>query len=320
MGHKNANNGLAVIDGNGGSTNYRTMSVSGNLQLKKGQYASVYVYSSADNYYTVNSESGFSCNKFSTAIGFRADKQSTQKISKKGYVALAGSWRTNGELGLYSATTKALNFDAKKGQLTLRGDGIYFCSAQVRVDSAKSVGLMRLLLAHNNKLDVQNGFSTVEGAGGSTNERSMGVAGTIQLGKGDVLNIYVYSSFDNSYSVSTESGWGCHQMGTQIGFHVNAKAKQAGVKGWSLVHSWAMRPNRARPGMYVKGGRVNDGYFAAPVSGDYTCSVQMRFDDVSRSSYMRVILAVNAVTNVNLGFTAIEGNGGSSNYRTMCVP
>ena len=57
-GDHDAGNGLHVIDGNGGSTNYRTMSVSGNLQLKKGQYASVYVYSSFDNSYTVNSESG----------------------------------------------------------------------------------------------------------------------------------------------------------------------------------------------------------------------------------------------------------------------
>ena len=55
------NNGLHVIDGNGGSTNYRSMSVSGNLQLKKGQYASVFVYSDKDNTYYVQSETGNFC-------------------------------------------------------------------------------------------------------------------------------------------------------------------------------------------------------------------------------------------------------------------
>ena len=60
-GDHDANNGLHVIDGNGGSTNYRTMSVSGNLQLKKGQYASVFVYSDKDNTYYVQSETGNFC-------------------------------------------------------------------------------------------------------------------------------------------------------------------------------------------------------------------------------------------------------------------
>ena len=57
-GNHDANTGLHVIDGDGGSTNYRTLAVSGNLQLKKGQYASVFVFSSFDDTYTVHSETG----------------------------------------------------------------------------------------------------------------------------------------------------------------------------------------------------------------------------------------------------------------------
>ena len=57
-GNKDVNNGLHVIEGNGGSTNYRTLSVSGNVQLKKGQYTSVFLYSSNDYSYIVQRESG----------------------------------------------------------------------------------------------------------------------------------------------------------------------------------------------------------------------------------------------------------------------
>ena len=134
-GHKSTNNGLHVIEGNGGSTNYRTMAVSGNLQLKKGQYASVFVYSSVRATYTVNSESGFSCNKLATAVGFRADKTNNHKISKKGFMPLNSGWRINGEQGLYSVGGSKLSFNTKNGQVKIGQRGIYFCSLQVRVDS-----------------------------------------------------------------------------------------------------------------------------------------------------------------------------------------
>ena len=56
-GDHEVNNGMHVIEGNGGATNFRTMSVSGNIQLRKGDYASVFVFSE-DNYYRVQTESG----------------------------------------------------------------------------------------------------------------------------------------------------------------------------------------------------------------------------------------------------------------------
>ena len=56
-GDHDVNNGMQVIEGNGGATNFRTMSVSGNIQLKKGDYASVFINSN-DNYYRIQAESG----------------------------------------------------------------------------------------------------------------------------------------------------------------------------------------------------------------------------------------------------------------------
>ena len=75
---KDVNNGLHTIEGNGGSTNSRSMMVSGTLQLNKGQFASVYVFSSTDNIYTIGTASGFSCHQLDSKIGFHAEKDGNQ--------------------------------------------------------------------------------------------------------------------------------------------------------------------------------------------------------------------------------------------------
>ena len=81
-GKVNTDNGLAAIDGNGGSTNYRTLSVSGFLKLNRGQHVSVYVYSQKDTSYTVNVESGFSCHRLPNTVGFHVDKNGDQANTK----------------------------------------------------------------------------------------------------------------------------------------------------------------------------------------------------------------------------------------------
>ena len=58
--------GLHVIDGNRGSTNYRSMTIAGSTYLKKGDKTSVKVFSEKDTGYYVMTESGFSCHKFVT--------------------------------------------------------------------------------------------------------------------------------------------------------------------------------------------------------------------------------------------------------------
>ena len=317
-GHKTANNGLHVIEGNGGATNFRTMAVSGNLQLKKGQYTSVFVYSSTDNSYKISSESGFSCNQFSTAVGFRADIASTQVINNKGFAVVATSWRTSGEPGLYYASGSKINFDVSKGELTVLEDGIYFCSAQIRVDNANSEGLMRLLVTYNKMSETNtHGFSSLDGFGGSTNYRSLAVAGTIKLYKKDTFNVWIYSSDDASYSVHSESGWGCHLMATTIGFNAVSDESQQGTQGWTVVNSWWVA--RSAPEQYmVRGGTLYKGFFVVPIAGHYTCSVQLRVGfGTSASNYFRVILAINGLLNFNQGFSAVSSK--KTDYKTMYV-
>ena len=75
--------GLNVIDGNGG-LQMRTLSVSGTIELKKGEYVSVWIYSSGDSY-NIQSETGFSCHRFTTTVGFHADKSSNFNVQQTGW-------------------------------------------------------------------------------------------------------------------------------------------------------------------------------------------------------------------------------------------
>ena len=75
--------GLNVIDGNGG-LQMRTLSVTGTIELKKGEYVGVWIYSSGDSY-TIQSETGFSCHRFTTTVGFHADKNSNFDVKTTGW-------------------------------------------------------------------------------------------------------------------------------------------------------------------------------------------------------------------------------------------
>ena len=55
------NNGMSVIDGNSGSTDYRSMNAAGTLRMNKGDFVSVHVYHSSDTSWTLSEQSGFSC-------------------------------------------------------------------------------------------------------------------------------------------------------------------------------------------------------------------------------------------------------------------
>merc|ERR1711937_1011637 len=101
--HRDVNNGLMAIEANGGSTNWRGMSVGGTVMIKKGQYLSVQTYSSNDNSYYIRTETGFSCHAFSTKYGFHADKNGNQGFGRSWREVT--NFRTSGTYGLHSLGT-----------------------------------------------------------------------------------------------------------------------------------------------------------------------------------------------------------------------
>merc|ERR1719181_1706415 len=129
--HRDVNNGLMAIEANGGSTNWRGMSVGGTVMIKKGQYLSVQTYSSNDNSYYIRTETGFSCHSFSTKYGFHADKNGNQGFGRNWREVT--NFRTSGTYGLYSLGS---GFNAGQGRYYAPQQAVYFCSNLLRLDSA----------------------------------------------------------------------------------------------------------------------------------------------------------------------------------------
>jgi hypothetical protein len=75
----------------------------------------------------------------------------------------------------------------------------------------------RLILAINNKKDNNNGFGSIESNRQQTNfRRSMRVAGSMFLKKGDKVEVNIYSHSIKAWTANTESGFSCHKFTTHL--------------------------------------------------------------------------------------------------------
>jgi len=304
------NNGFSVIEGDGGSQNYRNMGVSGVVKMKKDQHASVFLYAHSDNNWQIQSESGFSCHKLAEKEGFHADKDGDSELGTN-WQELK-KWRVQGFPTLYS--TKGFDPATGRFKVQLVG-GAYYCYAQVRLDDASRSGIKRLIISRNQEMDVNNGLHAVGGNYGSTNYRSMRVAGNAWINAGETVSLFVYSSSD-TYTAQSESGFGCHKLATQIGFHADLSATQSFGSGWRRVTNWRTGGNEF---LYSKGtGFTQDGYYVAPHDGYYICTSVMRIDSASTGVRFDLHLAVNDNRDRHNGLQAVNGYG-SSNYRPIIV-
>ena len=218
---------LDVFDASGGSTNYRSLAVSGTFRIVKKHYVSVWVYSSNDNSWQMHSESGFSCHRFAQGIGFHAVKGETQGMGQ-GF-ALAQNWRVSGGPTLYAAGVKMKNPIDK---FEISESGYYFCYMNLRVDRVGRQGYFRAFISMGDR-NFYNGLHAVEGDHGSQDKRYMNVAGTLDLKKGNTVSVFTFSSDDPSYKLNSESGFGCHIMSSNFGFHATMAKPQSIGTGWT---------------------------------------------------------------------------------------
>jgi hypothetical protein len=189
------------------------------------------------------------------------------------------------------------------------------------MDKASKTGFIRLNLHLNGKPDVSNGFHAIRGNKGSTDYGSLNIAGTIFLKKGDKTGLSVFSSVDGDWFAHSESGFGCHNLASNVGFHADAISNQKFGRSWSRISRWRTAGNNE---LYAMGGAgvSNQGFFTAPYGGYYVCATQIRLDlssTISSYAYVRVLLAVNGQLDYNNGMHTIDGNQGSTNYRTLRV-
>lgn len=309
---KQINNGFSVIDGNGGSTNQRNMGASGVVKIDKGQEVGVFLYSHSDASWQVNTESGFSCHKLTAKAGFHADKDGDSDLGSN-WQELQ-KWRVAGFPTLYDDLGYGDSFDRDAGRFRVSNEGAFYCYAQVRLDDANT-GLKRLILARNGETDTQNGFHTIGGNRGSTDYRSMRVAGNAWIRKDETVSIFVYSSSD-SYVAHSESGFGCHRLSSEIGFHSDMSESQTFGRNWRRVSKWRAGGNSF---LYQQGGGFSpDGYYFAPQDGYYICSAMMKLTSGSTSYRFSLLLTVDDNKDYHNGLHATNGYG-SSDQRPLVV-
>ena len=224
-----------------------------------------------------------------------------------------------GEPGLYD--TNSLYAGSGSGTFRVPFKGVYYCSAQIRMDGASGSGIYRLGLGIDGKMDSTNtGLSTVAGNKDSTNYRSMSVAGTAFLAANSTVSVQLTSSVDKSYTLSTESGFGCHLFRGRLGFHADKADSTEYGKGWSIVKNWSTKGSKLLYASPAKNGAPNpEGFYTASQDGYFACTAQIRLDSASSSGFFRTILALNGDTSKTKAFVSIDGNKGSTNYRTMRV-
>ena len=111
------------------------------------------MYSSSDNSYKVQSQSGFGCHRLNSRIGFDAKADGTQTFGK-GWARIA-SWDTTPKknTGLYSLGGGV----AKNGYYTVTQTGYYVCNALVRMDLASKSSYFRLNIAINGDRSQRGG-------------------------------------------------------------------------------------------------------------------------------------------------------------------
>ena len=83
-----------------------------------------------------------------------------------------------------------------------------------------------------------NTFHAIRDNKASSDKGSLNVAGTIHLKKKDFVSVYVYSHSDKDWSVNSTSGFGCHRLGTNIGFHAANSKSQTFKTGWVTPTTW----------------------------------------------------------------------------------
>lgn len=206
-GARDVNGGLHTLEGDL-ANNYESMVSAGALRLVKGDYISQWIYSS-DNSWTLQHESGFGAVRLNPMVaktGFMADL-SRSMSARTGWRPITG-WRTNG--GSSNRLWTSGHFNAGNGYFTAPSDGMYFVSANLRIDSACGA-YFRLIAAINGRLDVNHGLSAIDG-GPACNYAPLNIAGTVWLTRNQRVNLYVYSYRDNSWTVTHESGFGVVQV------------------------------------------------------------------------------------------------------------
>ena len=294
------NNGMHTVDGNQASTNYRSMRVAGLVKLEKSNTVSVNIYSSSDSSWTLNKQSGFSCNRMKGRPACPECKIANSNMlrgkdcaCKAGYVGTI-KWEGNVPSGTCKpAPCNIANSNKLPGPLCKCKDGF---QGELSWKGTKVSGTCKAAPC------MIPGSNKQPGAACKCLEHYSGAI----VWKG---------------AVATGS---CSICGGNSGFNADLKATISVKKAsYFEINTFSTSGNSA---LYETSEKEFDkGKFAPKKDGYYQCNANVRLDGVSKDGLMRLLVAVQDITKdkkknaTYAGLIAAEGNAGAEDYRSMLI-
>lgn len=293
--------GLYTARYNSESSGYFALSVSGLLELSKGQHVSVYVHSSFPDSWFIGRGSALS------VIKTRHYWPAANSFLDRKHSIIGGTWeeirnwRQTGE-GAFSFDT---NLRLSSSSFMITSPGVYFVSANLIMRTTGSQ--ISAVIAIDEQTGEDNGLFATRAH--PPTELTLNIAGSLNLEQGQNLSVYVRSESNDTWEVLERSGFSVVFIGKSFAvpsFHV-IKGSQSSVRttNWVEIDEWH-KPGSERKATFQNGAGFDSvrGVYVAPVSGIYfvSCMLVTRDVDVVNSgSYFEVYIGVNGQASLTNG-------------------
>lgn len=296
-----------------------TISVSGNVQLRHGDYTVVRARTSEDSDWTVESTSGFSIFLVSPLdltygnVGFLSRKSDTRIIisAPRGWSKIGG-WVTQSDLtnGLFLKNDGSFTYEALKGDLIINHAGIYFVSVNIIVSSINSACDLSLLVSDNSgghPGEIKTGFTSTEQEGNG--KVTLQFNGAIFMKKNRKLHVGVLTKHAATFTVWEGSGFSVARLIYPIeesGFYSRISTSRPlspVTSKWGRITDWE---TSGSSGLHIDGHGFNSvrGNFSAPLPGVYLASVGVSLQNSTFCGMISVKISVDGDLSLNGGLVS----------------
>lgn len=295
-----------------------TVSVSGIVQLRRGDYTVIRARANMDFDWKVESTSSFSMFLVSPHdipygnVGFLSRKSDTRiKSFGSGSWSKIGGWATQSDLtnGLFLKNDGSFTYDALSGDLKINHAGIYFLSANVIVSNTLESCEVTVRVSDSNGGKIQGlvtGFSAVEQKPYTRGKYTLLFTGALFLQRNRKIHVAVRSGSANPFTVWEGSGWSVARLIYPIeqpGFYARISSLQPATgkpSRWEKITAWE---TSGGSGLHIDGHGFSSlaGNFIVPLSGIYLASASVAVENIKTSTNAYVKISINGDTSANNG-------------------
>ncbi|XP_078376106.1 uncharacterized protein LOC144659523 [Oculina patagonica] len=294
-----------------------TITISGMVQLRRGDYAVIRARTSMDFDWKVESTSSFSMFLVSPSdipygnVGFLSRKSDTRiKSLGPGSWSKIGGWATQSDLtnGLFLKNDGSFTYEALSGDLNINHAGIYFLSANIIVSNTPESCEVTIRVSDSNGQNTQElvtGFSVTEQKPKSIGKYTLLFTGALFLDRNRRIYVAVRSGSANPFTVWEGSGFSLARLIYPIeepGFYGRISDLQINTQPstWEKITAWETSGGSV---LHIDGHgfRSLAGNFIVPLSGIYLASTSVEIENIQTSAIVRVKISVNGDTSANNG-------------------